>query len=143
MLVLAGDPLGQVERTQVIFMKDATSAAAAIFCVAFFTLLALLLRMQVRHAKVLADLHEEHERQTSALHTADRERAVKLEITLHGLLEMIEDFRVISYDIRRRMGPKPRRGEGTNVTPAGGIAAQPPVAGDFPRTALHIDPKKK
>lgn len=143
LLLAVGDPLDQVDRLQTSFQKDALTATAAIFCVAFFTLLFLFINVMRKHAQKIADLNVKHAEVISKLHEADRERAVKLEITLHSLLEMIEDFRVISYDARRRLAkpPPPKRKVG-ELTPAEGIPADlPGTSGDFLERTLHIDPR--
>lgn len=157
LLLASADPLDQVDRLQSSFQKDALTATAAIFCVAFFTLLMLFMRAVSKHAvevaalnaendKQIAALHEAHSVTISQLHVADRERAVKLEITLHSLLEMIEDFRVISYDARRRLGkPPPAKRKVGELTPAEGIPATPRrpqvEPDDFLEGTLHIDPQ--
>lgn len=109
--VVVTDPLAQAERAQLMFEKGPISAAAAFFCVGFFVMLWLLLRAKDRQATHIARLQKEHAQEIAALHVQDRERAVKLEITLHGLLEMMDDFRVLAFEAKRRAG---RRGNKTD-----------------------------
>ena len=108
----ATDPMGPVERTQLVFEKGPITAVAAFFTVAFFVSLYLLLRTKDRHqvsqgklqteqAREISRLMEQHSEKVATLYTEERERAVKHEVTMSNFLDMMDDVRFIAFEMRR------------------------------------------
>lgn len=106
------DPLAQVERAQVVFEKGPETAVAAFFTVAFFVALFLLFRakdkhnatqsqLQADHAEKVAGLMTAHSAAIAEFYEAERERAVKHEVTMSNFLDMMDDVRFIAYEMRR------------------------------------------
>jgi acyl-CoA reductase-like NAD-dependent aldehyde dehydrogenase len=104
--------MGQVERAQVLFEKGPITAVAAFFAIAFFVALYLLLRAKDKHqtsqavlqanqAKEIARLMEKHGDAMAALHTEERDRAIKHEVTMSNYLDMMDDVRFIAFEMRR------------------------------------------
>jgi hypothetical protein len=117
---LGSDPLGQVERAQVLFEKGPITAVAAFFAIAFFIALYLLLRTKDRHsagqsrlqaeqAKEISRLTEKHSVEMEKLYTQERERAVKHEVTMSNYLDMMDDVRFIAFEMRRVKKARERR----------------------------------
>ena len=106
------DPLAQVERAQVVFEKGPETAVAAFFTIAFFFTLLLLFRskdkhnavqskLQADHAKEISGLMKSHSDSMAEMYDAERERAVKHEVTMHNFLDMMDDVRFIAHEMRR------------------------------------------
>jgi len=109
---MVADPLGQVERAQVMFEKGPVTAVAGFFAVAFFVALYLLLRAKDKHqavqsrlqaeqAREISKLTEKHSDEMAELYTSERERAVKHEVTMSNYLDMMDDVRFIAFEMRR------------------------------------------
>lgn len=106
------DPLGQVERAQLVFEKGPETAVAAFFTIAFFVALYLLFRskdkhtatqskLQADHAEKIASLMKEHSDTVAEMYQAERDRAVKHEVTMSNFLDMMDDVRFIAHEMRR------------------------------------------
>ena len=109
---MSADPLGQVERAQVMFEKGPITAVAAFFALGFFVALYLLLRakdknqaaqsdLQADHAREISRLTEKHSDEMATLYTEERDRAVKHEVTMSNYLDMMDDVRFIAFEMRR------------------------------------------
>ena len=109
---IGADPMGQVERAQEVFEKGPVTAVAAFFVIAFFVALYLLLRAKDKHqtslsrlqadqAREITRLAEKHSDEMAGLYTSERDRAVKLEVTMSNYLDMMDDVRFIAFEMRR------------------------------------------
>ena len=85
---------------------------AGFFAIAFFIALYLLLRAKDKHqtnisklqadqAREIAHLTEKHSADMAVLYTAERERAIKHEVTMSNYLDMMDDVRFIAFEMRR------------------------------------------
>lgn len=98
---IAVDPMDPVERAQVVYEKGAVTAVAAFFTVAFFVTLILLIRTKDKHLSKVSDLMKDHSETMTEFQERERDRAVKLEVTLSSFLSMMDDVRYIAHEMRR------------------------------------------
>lgn len=92
-----GDPIGQVERISFLLDKGPITTVAAIFILACIVLGTLYIRSQVRIQKLQAA----HAKEVKEIYGADRERAIKMETAVSGLLILVEDLEFIAKELRR------------------------------------------
>lgn len=136
MYVLASiftEPVEAVQAAQEVFAKGPETAVAAFFVVAFFFALYLLIRtkdahraelkelqlghaaevasIQKAHAESLADVQDSHAKALSKLNAEERERAVKLAVTMSSFLDMMDDVRFIAFEMRRVKEQRERKRE--------------------------------
>ena len=116
------DPVETVGKTQSLIERQPLAFVAAFFACAFAVSLYLLLRAKDKHllkqeqaahasARDLAETQQEHADKMDRLREAERERAIKLEIVLHGILEVTDDIRFLAFQARQREARKGRSGE--------------------------------
>lgn len=98
---IAVDPMNPVERAQVVYEKGPETAVAAFFTIAFFVTLVMLIRTKDKHIAKISELMKEHNDTMSEFQDRERDRAVKLEVTLSNFLDMMEDVRFIAHEMRR------------------------------------------
>lgn len=135
MVLLAAltDPLDAVQRAQALFASGPETAVAAFFVVAFFFALYLLIRtkdahrtelkelqlgqaaaiakIQKEHADSLAETQDAHAKELRKLNAEERERAVKLAVTMSSFLDMMDDVRFIAFEMRRVKEQRERKRE--------------------------------
>lgn len=113
------NPLEAVEKTQTLIEREPVAFVAALFAVAFMVSLWLLLKTKDRHlitqeraatihAEAIAEIQKEHADKIDRLREAEHERAIKLEIVLHGILEVTDDIRYLAFQSRERTARRAR-----------------------------------
>jgi len=109
LILAAADVVGQAERTQVMLEKGPITAVAAFFIVGFFILLFLLLRSKDKAATAMSLKEKEHTKAIEAVHAETRERSIKLELALYGMLDMMDDIRLLAFEARHTRELKEKR----------------------------------
>lgn len=109
LLVAATDPLAQAERAQEMFEKGPITAVAAFFCIAFFIALFLLLRAKDKHVVELEKVNAKNSEEKQALYKENTDRAAKLELALFGLLDLMDDIKVLAAEAKRTRELKEQR----------------------------------
>lgn len=118
------NPIDAVAKAQTLIERGPLGFVAALFAVAFIVALWMLIKSKDRHllaqettarqhAESVAQLQSEHAEKLDRLRELERERSIKLEILLHGLLEVTDDIRYLAFKSRERDGRarQPKSGE--------------------------------
>lgn len=116
------DPVETVAKTQSLIEREPLAFVAAFFACAFAGSLLLLIRAKDRHllkqeqaatahAENVSEHVTEYADKIDRLREAEHERAIKLEIVLHGILEVTDDIRYLAFQARQRETRRPRSGE--------------------------------
>lgn len=130
---MLSDPLSAVAHAQELIGNDPTTAVAAFFVISFFAALYSLVRSKDAHkadlqelqsahatkiaelqqtcARNLADVNDAHAKELSRLNAEERERAVKLAVTMSSFLDMMDDVRFIAFEMRRVKEQRERKRE--------------------------------
>lgn len=104
-----GDPLQAVERTAALVEKGPIAMVAAFFTIAFFISLYFLLRTKDKSAATISAMQVEFTKQREVDHKENRDRSIKLELALYGMLDMMDDIRMLAFEVRRTNQLKEQR----------------------------------
>lgn len=113
------DPIEQVERVSILLEKGPIAVVAAFFTLAFFAVAIKLLqavhkhqlatqRLQTEHQVAMQALQAEHAEEIAQIYREDKERAVKAELAIHSLLELVGDIRFIAFEMKQKKERPPR-----------------------------------
>jgi hypothetical protein len=120
------DPIETVGKAQSLIERQPLAFVAAFFACAFAVSLYLVIRAKDRHllkqeqaatahAEAMAETQRDYADKIDRLREAEHERAIKLEILLHGILEVTDDIRYLAFQARQREARRPRTGESKAV----------------------------
>lgn len=115
------DPLNQVAQAQALFEKGPLAAVAAFFALSFFFALLLLLRSKDKHLLAQERMQKTHAEELNKLYAEQRGFVIKLELAVHGLLDMMDDLRVIAFEAQRtRQVRRIKKGSSPEIPPEEG-----------------------
>lgn len=104
------DPLSRVGDVQPLIEKGPQTFVAAVFCVAFFALLAIHLKAQRDNKLDQERLQTAHQKELSELHKEAKELLAKVVQALHSYLDMMADVRFLAHEGREKRARAMKRG---------------------------------